>query len=113
MQVIGVALMCKGFAFKWNRMVRAKGIAGQDEANEPFEDVPQVERQDQEFEHLTRVNAFVAQFNIREGHPSSHKDQTEEVDGRESSKWNETVDNHGKHKSLRLTSVRASGFCRG
>ena len=83
-----------GFALEGDGTISAKGVTGHDEAEKPFEDVPQVKGQDKEFEHLTRMNAFVAQFNIRESHPSSHEDKTEEVDGREASKGDETVDDH-------------------
>lgn len=53
------------------------------QAYKPFADVPDVERQEQHFAHLTGVYAFVSQHLVIYLHVVTHQQQSEEIDGGE------------------------------
>ena len=70
-----------GFAFEADGAVGMHGVAFDDEADEPFDEVPEVEAEDERLQHLCRVDAFVVEVNSREPHVLACEDDAEEVDG--------------------------------
>ena len=74
-KVVGVVLVFISLALKRDGEIGALDIASFDEADEPFYSVPKIKGQDEQFEHLTRVDAFVAKVGISELHPLAHEDE--------------------------------------
>ena len=64
--------------------------------HQPLDKIPEVETQDEQFQHLGRVDALVVEVHIAETVSAPHEDEAKEVDGREvRNGYDRVTDNHG------------------
>ena len=94
-QILQIVLVGVGLAFEADGTVGAVTVAEQNEPHEPFDQVPEVEPDDEELEHLCRVDALVVDVGRCERQVAAREDDAEEVDRPKTGKGDETVaDNH-------------------
>lgn len=83
-----------GFAFERYFLVGTQTIVHFQKSQAPFNDIEKVEGENEQFQHLSGVYAFMAEVSGSERFPFSHEDDAKEVDGCETCKGNEAIDNH-------------------
>lgn len=84
LQVVKIALVGIGLTLKRNVAI---GISTHRQPHEPLEQIGDEEEHEQHLALLRRVDAFVIHHLIAQIHPRMHKQNTQQVDGRETLEW--------------------------
>ena len=89
--------MLIGFALKTDVAVGAHHVSVAHEQNAPLDQIPHIEADEEQLNHLCGMDALVVEGYVGEIAAVTHEDEAEEVDGQKSwRRQDAVVDNHGR-----------------